>query len=413
MSIPRQCQVQKHHESLVTHICLFKDCQNNFRWACEDCLRQNLHQHRQQNNNHLMDRQQLIELLQVQTNSFNLLISQINQDFLTLTRQQINRIIDFHSQSNKQQNKQNDENDQQLLEQSELNYALYYEQEIDGKLHFLANCPNEKFLIFSVGTQIFQFDSNAKQLILSKQLRHGMNICSFSKDSKYFLCGSYQGWLFCFKFNQNFKLIYRFKMVPFFQDQIILIEPCLMITLSGCRQKLLILKQKNNSEQQAFEYNTKSQILVYVYDVGVNQNNQFMIKFIKIPSLQLIILSEFKSSKAIQMLSDDRLISIQYCTDENLYLWKIDYDQKQVTLLKTFNSSMGIISFQYFNSIQKIFVYSRNDIQVISSDLKIEQNMNHQMNCAIHANYRNKQKSQNYIVLIGGNLLRILKFNPA
>ena len=40
----RQCLV-KDQDSVVSHLCLYKECQNDSRWVCDLCLEKEFHEH--------------------------------------------------------------------------------------------------------------------------------------------------------------------------------------------------------------------------------------------------------------------------------------------------------------------------------------------------------------------------------
>ena len=42
----RLCLVKEHQDSVISHLCLYKECYNDSRWTCNLCLEKEFHKHR-------------------------------------------------------------------------------------------------------------------------------------------------------------------------------------------------------------------------------------------------------------------------------------------------------------------------------------------------------------------------------
>ncbi|KAM3132278.1 hypothetical protein pb186bvf_015608 [Paramecium bursaria] len=63
MSGQRSCQIVGHQTFISSYICTHEQCDQQLRWLCQECMRKSLHNHQQQNQHHIMDKDEFIVFL--------------------------------------------------------------------------------------------------------------------------------------------------------------------------------------------------------------------------------------------------------------------------------------------------------------------------------------------------------------
>ncbi|KAM3131953.1 hypothetical protein pb186bvf_015966 [Paramecium bursaria] len=356
MQILPLCKVKEGH-SAISHLCLFQNCKNDLRWACN-----------------------LIELISLRKDGHEL-VEQINKDLFTLNRQQINRIISFQCEVNNKQNSnkiveqiQQEKSDfNNNIEDQNMNYALYYEKQLKQRYtsyNAPQISPNDKFLIFGVNTRLSIFDLPSKQRLKTIRLKNYISISIFSEDSQYLFCWCGKSQLLCFKVNQNFKLVGRlfYFNLHFYKEDLIIINPHLVLYFYG--RKIIIINFKNKKQQQIINNFDGSRKIITPEDA--------FIKFIKIPDLKIIMDQKFNNMSRIQLLSSDLLLSTEIKIKNNLCLWKINYQKKEITLFKQFNCQQNINNFSYIKPAAMIIIKCEDQIKIVNSDFQIIQIISHE-----------------------------------
>ncbi|KAM3143068.1 hypothetical protein pb186bvf_004886 [Paramecium bursaria] len=438
----RFCLVQGHQGNMVHSVCTFNQCQCDYRWVCDDCIKQNIHLHSHSHfitierfiknlksfepseiikvKSQLQKAEKLMKEMQLIFDSIQkiLIYQDIYQQYVAdnynpslLNNQQLNCLLSIPTDSRNYNNVKNHIQSVQIQLQN-LNFQnIQFEMiPIQKSLQYSVGLPyisdNDKYLGFFKRSQLQKYNFKIISMPSSKCLynrinRLGIESVSFSKDSKFAILMDRNDYFYYFSI-KGLKLLFKKKLIMHNEGRnyIKWINNYQFITLNN--QKMLIIYDilKKNSQllnipqfqqYQLIEYDSQNQLIL--------TSNQRTIQFFALNGDLLIKHSTNKNIVgAIQICDNGKRLLTNF--NNELRLWVIDHNLKKLQKIKEIHCD--ILQFRSVNFDKNIIIRLKDKLFITDDQLMLKYELEIQ-------SYDSVLQSMNYILLETRNTYRVLK----
>ncbi|KAM3129960.1 hypothetical protein pb186bvf_017962 [Paramecium bursaria] len=398
------------HDKLL--ICTFNDCRNKIRQLCSQC--QNLHQHEQQDSQHLVEISKFWNFIsdQIQSksrpmkylkqtiqqiNHYNLLgiqkelieelinINNMKKELVQQLQDQLNVIIKSQTNSEIIDNRSNSNTqDEQITdcfenEEQKIKYDPIYNFKTLSRLNSSSISNQEQYLTYIDNSESIQFvNIKMKKKDRIFYLKDIIQKQQFNNNSNLLFSGDYDGNLYCFNIKSKLKQLRKIQTkIKFFSDLRVIKDRVIMSSLTD---KIIIVydiisnRIINKVQDTHYVYQTD-----YDYDkqIIVSCSGNQSIKFFNSNNERLINENDphvVLFAIQIQLIKKSNLLT-RY--SDAIKLWEIRYDTKCLVKLGEFKNFDCIYNFYSVCDDQKIVVITKHQLKIIDSNFELIYVTNH------------------------------------